>query len=89
MEEDLDLAGAGEPGPDSMQEDDEISYAPQKEGEEKDLSKDGGVKKLLVKAGEGWDMPETGDEVSGKGRCREGYILTSYERACIVEALVR
>ncbi|CAI6003243.1 unnamed protein product [Closterium sp. NIES-65] len=45
-------------------EDDEAAYAPQTEGEEKDLTSDGGVKKLLVKAGDGWDKPEAGDEVS-------------------------
>ena len=88
MEEDLDFAGAGEPGPDSMQEDDEISYAPQKEGEEKDLSKDGGVKKLLVKAGEGWDMPETGDEVSGKDRLVV-HVLTPLGRTRPLENPVR
>ena len=45
---------------------DDTAYAPHKEGEEKDLTQDGGVKKLLVKAGEGWDRPETGDEVQGE-----------------------
>ena len=45
---------------------DDAAYAPHKEGEEKDLTPDGGVKKLLVKAGEGWDKPETGDEVHGE-----------------------
>lgn len=66
MEEDLELNDASEmPIEEPMDaEDDGGSYAPQKEGEEKDLTRDGGVKKLLVKAGEGWDKPEAGDEVS-------------------------
>eukprot|EP00244_Chara_vulgaris_P010927 TRINITY_DN5176_c0_g1_i4.p1 TRINITY_DN5176_c0_g1~~TRINITY_DN5176_c0_g1_i4.p1 ORF type:complete len:610 (+),score=211.38 TRINITY_DN5176_c0_g1_i4:296-2125(+) len=34
------------------------------EGEEKDITSDGGVKKLLVKAGEGYEKPGRDDEVS-------------------------
>lgn len=44
---------------------DVTSSGPQKEGEEKELSKDGGLKKLLVKSGSGWETPDTGDEVKG------------------------
>ncbi|GBG79509.1 hypothetical protein CBR_g29656 [Chara braunii] len=40
------------------------AYEPHKEGEEKDITSDGGVKKLLVKAGEGYEKPEKDDEVS-------------------------
>eukprot|EP00850_Spirogloea_muscicola_P008586 SM000046S16367 [mRNA] locus=s46:281774:287440:+ [translate_table: standard] len=40
------------------------AYTPHKEGEEKELTSDGGVKKLLVKAGEGWEKPDSGDDVS-------------------------
>lgn len=35
-----------------------------KVGEEKEIGKQG-LKKKLVKEGEGWDRPETGDEVEG------------------------
>ena len=35
-----------------------------KVGEEKEIGKQG-LKKKLVKEGEGWDYPETGDEVEG------------------------
>eukprot|EP00475_Leptophrys_vorax_P037536 TRINITY_DN64850_c0_g1_i1.p1 TRINITY_DN64850_c0_g1~~TRINITY_DN64850_c0_g1_i1.p1 ORF type:complete len:607 (+),score=130.93 TRINITY_DN64850_c0_g1_i1:152-1972(+) len=66
MEEDMDFnpADMEMPVDDMGGDDDAASYAPQKEGEEKDLTPDGGVKKLLVKAGDGWDKPEAGDEVS-------------------------
>lgn len=49
---------------DGLDVDDSAAYMPQKVGEEKDITKDGGVKKLLVKEGEGWDKPETGDNVT-------------------------
>jgi len=52
---DLD-AGEGE---------DEDYFPPtMKVGEEKEIGKQG-LKKKLVKEGEGWDRPETGDEVEG------------------------
>jgi len=35
-----------------------------KAGEDKEIGKEG-LKKKLVKEGEGWDRPETGDEVEG------------------------
>ncbi|KAJ7570465.1 hypothetical protein O6H91_01G120900 [Diphasiastrum complanatum] len=38
------------------------SLGPLKEGEEKEIGK-GGLKKLLVKAGEGWETPNAGDDV--------------------------
>lgn len=43
---------------------DSTAFAQHEEGEEKDITKDGGVKKLIVKEGEGWDKPETGDDVN-------------------------
>eukprot|EP00897_Mesotaenium_endlicherianum_P005560 jgi/Mesen1/5031/ME000025S04430 len=43
---------------------DTAAFAPQKEGEEKNITPDGGLKKLLVKAGQGWEKPETGDDVA-------------------------
>lgn len=36
-----------------------------KVGEEKEIGKQG-LKKMLVREGEGWDRPETGDEVEGE-----------------------
>ena len=44
-------------------EDDAISPSP-KVGEEKEIGKNG-LKKKLVKEGEGWDTPSSGDEVEG------------------------
>lgn len=44
-------------------EDDAISPSP-KVGEEKEIGKNG-LKKKLVKEGEGWDTPGSGDEVEG------------------------
>lgn len=41
--------------------------AAMKVGEEKEIGKQG-LKKKLVKEGEGWDRPETGDEVEGTRR---------------------
>ncbi|CAI7872926.1 unnamed protein product [Closterium sp. NIES-53] len=66
-QEEMDFNASGEMPTDipmGGDEEDEAAYAPQTEGEEKDLTSDGGVKKLLVKAGDGWDKPEAGDEVS-------------------------
>jgi hypothetical protein len=54
--EDLDDAGVDA---------DEDYFPPtMKVGEEKEIGKEG-LKKKLVKEGEGWDRPETGDEVEG------------------------
>ena len=36
----------------------------QKVGEERNVTEDGGIKKKLLAAGEGYDHPEAGDEVS-------------------------
>ena len=61
MEEDFDL-GAGEG---MMNEDLDLPDDPVlKVGEEKEIGKQG-LKKKLVKEGEGWDTPESGDEVEG------------------------
>lgn len=53
MEEDMDLPDAG-------------SYM--KVGEEKEIDPQG-LKKKLVKEGEGWDTPDNGDEVHGMDFC--------------------
>ncbi|PWA88994.1 70 kDa peptidyl-prolyl isomerase [Artemisia annua] len=60
MDEDFDI-----PAGDEFMDDDEIeSGAPvtMKVGEEKEIGS-GGLKKKLLKEGDGWDTPESGDEV--------------------------
>jgi FK506-binding protein 4/5 len=49
---------------DGDDEDDAESPAAMKVGEEKEIGKQG-LKKKLLKEGEGWERPETGDEVEG------------------------
>lgn len=46
----------------------EVEYEPPKEGSVQELVKGGGLRKLLVKLGEGWETPDTGDEVKGELR---------------------
>ncbi|KAJ4731898.1 Peptidylprolyl isomerase [Rhynchospora pubera] len=59
MEEDFEFP-TGEEEP--MELGDEVESPVIKVGEEKEIGKEG-LKKKLVKEGEGWDIPETGDEV--------------------------
>lgn len=61
MDDDFDM-----PAMDGMNEDfDMPDESPiQKVGEEKEIGKDG-LKKKLVKEGQGWDTPDNGDEVEG------------------------
>ena len=59
MGEDFDFAGAT--GGDL---DGSSSNPIWKVGEEKEIGKEG-LKKKLLKEGEGWDTPEVGDEVQG------------------------
>lgn len=62
MDEDFDI-----PAGDEFMDDDEIeSGAPvsMKVGEEKEIGGQG-LKKKLLKEGDGWDTPESGDEVEG------------------------
>ncbi|KAJ7557778.1 hypothetical protein O6H91_04G009500 [Diphasiastrum complanatum] len=64
-DEDLDIPGMGEAGEVDFENENEFegtSSGPQKVGEEKEIGK-GGLKKLLVKAGEGWETPDSGAEV--------------------------
>jgi len=57
MEDDFELPeGAG------LMENEDLNETVFKVGEEKEIGKQG-LKKLLVKEGEGWETPETGDEV--------------------------
>lgn len=57
MAEDFELPESA-----GMMENDDFSETVFKVGEEKEIGKQG-LKKLLVKEGEGWETPETGDEV--------------------------
>ena len=60
MDEDIDM-----PPPGDMDEDLDFPDDPiLKVGEEKEIGKQG-LKKKLLKEGEGWDTPEAGDEVEG------------------------
>ena len=62
MDDDFDM-----PPADAMNEDFEMpGESPiMKVGEEKEIGKEG-LKKKLVKEGEGWDTPDNGDEVEGE-----------------------
>lgn len=61
MDEDFDIPAAEEMNEDLDLPDDAPIL---KVGEEKEIGKQG-LKKKLVKEGEGWDTPENGDEVEG------------------------
>ncbi len=66
MADDFDLPDAEDIGDmDADNDFDASSPAPAKEGEVQELVKGGGVQKVLVKAGQGWEAPEKGDEVKG------------------------
>jgi hypothetical protein len=74
-DDEMDITAAGMQGGDLTKDDammlgggedgDADSWAPLEVGQEKDLTKDGGVKKKLVHKGEGWKTPDAGDEVTG------------------------
>ncbi|CAM6018916.1 unnamed protein product [Sphagnum balticum] len=64
MADDFDLPDADDIGDmDTDNDFDASSPAPAKEGEVQELVKGGAVQKVLVKAGQGWETPEKGDEV--------------------------
>ncbi|KAJ4838880.1 70 kDa peptidyl-prolyl isomerase [Turnera subulata] len=61
MDEDFDVPAGDIP----MMDEDDLGYPPAvalKVGEEKEIDKQG-LKKKLLKEGEGWDTPDSGDEV--------------------------
>ena len=64
MDEDFDL-----PPTDEMNEDFDMPDSFMKVGEEKEIGKEG-LKKKLVKEGEGFDTPDNGDEVEGTNYLR-------------------
>lgn len=64
--DDFEYPDAEEAGEMETEEETDVSSSgPQKEGEEREIIKDGGLKKLLVKSGSGWETPDNGDEVKG------------------------
>lgn len=62
MDEDFDIPVADEMNDEFM--DDIEAPVTLKVGEEKEIGNQG-LKKKLLKEGEGWDTPESGDEVEG------------------------
>lgn len=61
MADDLDIPDAEE-----VEEiGEEVDYDPDKVGKVQELIKGGGLEKVITKLGEGYETPETGDEVSG------------------------
>ena len=62
MDEDFDIPAADEMNEEFM--DDIEAPVTLKVGEEKEIGNQG-LKKKLLKEGEGWDTPESGDEVEG------------------------
>lgn len=64
MADDFDIPPADEMNEDfDLPDDDDAPVM--KPGEEKEIGKQG-LRKKLVKEGEGWDTPDNGDEVEGK-----------------------
>jgi hypothetical protein len=61
MADDFDLPDAEE----VEEAGEEVEYDPPAVGRVQELIKDGGLQKVITKAGEGWETPDTGDEVSG------------------------
>lgn len=61
MEEDFDFPASGDM---EMPEEEEMTSSIHKVGEEKEIGKNG-LKKKLVKEGEGWETPSNGDQVEG------------------------
>lgn len=62
MEEDFDFPTAGDMEMPEIPEDEEMTSPIHKVGEEKEIGKNG-LKKKLVKEGEGWETPSNGDQV--------------------------
>lgn len=75
MDDDFELPDAGE----EMNEDFDLPHDNLilKVGEEKEIGKQG-LKKKLVKDGEGWERPDNGDEVEGIFLPRPTFITNLY-----------
>lgn len=67
MEDDFEFPSASNVDEEMDMPEDEAESPVMKVGEEKEIGKNG-LKKKLVKEGEGWETPDTGDEVEGKLR---------------------
>lgn len=65
MEDDFELPSASNVDDEMGIPGDEAESSLLKVGEEKEIGKNG-LKKKLIKEGEGWETPDTGDEVEGK-----------------------
>lgn len=61
MEDDFEFPNAEDM---EIPEEDEVMSPSFKVGEEKEIGKNG-LKKKLIKEGEGWETPNTGDQVEG------------------------
>ena len=74
MEDDFEFPTANNMEEDEMDipEDDPVNPI-LKVGEEKEIGKNG-LKKKLVKEGEGWETPANGDEVEGNGSSSSSFI---------------
>lgn len=59
---------------DIPEEEDPVSPSPLKVGEEKEIGKNG-LKKKLLKQGEGWETPGSGDEVEGMFVFRQVFVV--------------
>lgn len=64
MDEDFDFSTAGDM---EMPEDEEMASPIHKVGEEKEIGRNG-LKKKLVKEGDGWETPSNGDQVEGNSK---------------------
>jgi hypothetical protein len=89
-DDEMDITAAGMQGGDLTKDDammlgggedgDADSWAPLEVGQEKDLTKDGGVKKKLVHKGEGWgDVPGFAAPNQGRTRHKRAYRLAHGE----------
>lgn len=56
------------------EEEDPVSPSPFKVGEEKEIGKNG-LKKKLLKQGEGWETPASGDQVEGMFVFRRVFVV--------------
>lgn len=68
MEDDFEFPSATNVDEEMAIPEDEAESQVLKVGEEKEIGKSG-LKKKLVKEGEGWETPDTGDEVEGNLLC--------------------
>jgi len=77
-EEDFNGSESMDAGMNGMESDDE-PYVEDEVGKEVEITKDGGVTKTIISKGEGWKMPEKGDEifVHYVGKLSDGTVFDS------------